>query len=59
MKTSGIVHLPSFGFIPTIFTGYKGNPSGKFQSAQKNFIRIQSLGVGFSSPFVLHENRNP
>jgi hypothetical protein len=36
--------LSSFGFILTIFTGYKGN-SGELVSerAKKNFIRIQSL----------------
>jgi hypothetical protein len=31
MKTAGIVHLSSFGFILTIFTGYKGN-SGELVS---------------------------
>jgi len=32
MKTAGIVHLPSFGVTPPVFTTYKGNPGGKFQN---------------------------
>jgi hypothetical protein len=43
MKTVGIVHLPSFGFILTIFTGYKGNSGELVSGHAKNFIRIQSL----------------
>jgi hypothetical protein len=42
MKTAGIVHLPSVGFILTIFTGYKGNP-GELVSGRAKKLHPQSV----------------
>jgi hypothetical protein len=42
MKTAGIVHLPSFGFILTIFTGYKGN-SGELVSERAKKLHPHSV----------------
>jgi hypothetical protein len=44
MKTAGIVHLPSFGFILTIFTGYKVN-SVELVSQQIEFKSIDGQYV--------------
>jgi len=43
MKTVGIVHLPSFGFILTIFTGYKGNSGELVSGRAKKELHPQSV----------------